>query len=228
MARSYHSDVLGAERPLVVYTPAGYDPAGSEKLPVLYLMHGMTDTQETWFKVGRVNNIMDNLIAAGEAERMIVAMPYANVGGMMETKGFVDEILKSVVPYVEANFNVIADPAHRAIAGFSLGGRQTLACGLGNPDKFNWVAVYAPAIFGEEYKANFANGTYAPLDVVKSNLKMFWLGTGKDDFLIDASRSLDAYLTENGLKHTFYSPAGGHTWMNCRDYIELTAKKLFR
>ncbi|MBP5741566.1 MAG: hypothetical protein J6W59_07430 [Bacteroidales bacterium] len=226
--RLYHSDVLGAERPLVVYTPAGYDPAGSEKLPVLYLMHGMTDTQETWFKVGRVNNIMDNLIAAGEAERMIVAMPYANVGGMMETKGFVDEILKSVVPYVEANFNVIADPAHRAIAGFSLGGRQTLACGLGNPDKFNWVAAYAPAIFGEEYKASFANGTYAPLDVVKSNLKMFWLGTGKDDFLIDASRSLDAYLTENGLEHTFYSPAGGHTWMNCRDYIELTAKKLFR
>ena len=238
--RYYHSDVYGFDRCMCVYTPAGYDPAGDEKLPVLYLIHGMTDTYETWFKVGHVNNIMDNLINAGLAERMVVVMPYANpapemakrgiVGGFnfMGTDSFTSEIIDEVMPFVESNYNVLTDPAHRAIAGFSLGGRQTMACGLANPDKFNWVCAFAPAIFGEEYKANFENGTYASLDEVRSNLKLFFLGTGKDDFLIEASRGLHDYLLKNDMPHVFYNPAGGHTWMNCRDYIELVARRLFR
>lgn len=238
--RYYHSNVLGFERPMCVYTPAGYDPSGEEKLPVLYLIHGMTDTYETWFKVGRVNNIMDNLIAEKLAERMIVVMPYANPNperaargekedmNIVGTQTFVDEMMKEIVPYVEANYNVQTDAAHRAIAGFSLGGRQTLACGLANPDKFNWVCAFAPAIFGEEYKQNFTNGTYATMDKIKENLRMLWLGTGKDDFLIEASRNLHGYLQQEGMPHTFYNPGGGHTWMNCRDYIELVARELFR
>ncbi len=239
--RFYHSEnCKGIERPMCVYTPAGYDPAGKEKLPVLYLIHGMTDTYETWFKVGHVNNILDNLIAQGLAKRMIVVMPYANPYPEMMLQGKADrydamgtdivtnEILNEVIPFIESNYNVYKDAKHRAIAGFSLGGRQTLACGLGNPDKFDYVCAMAPAIFGEEYKANFANGTYAPVDTVKKNLKLMWLGTGSEDFLISASRGLDAFLTEQGIEHTFYNPGGGHTWMNCRDYVELVAKAIFK
>ncbi len=205
----------------------------------MYLIHGMTDTYETWFKVGRVNNILDNLIAKYLAKRMIVVMPYANpypeliLQGkayhydLMDTKRIVDEIVGDVIPYIEKHFNVLTDADNRAIAGFSLGRRQTLATGLGNPDKFHYVAAFAPAIFATEYKDNFMNGTYASPEELKSKLKLLWLGTGKDDFLIESSRNLDSYFTENGLKHTFYNPVGGHTWMNCRDYLELTVKELF-
>ncbi len=239
--RFYHSETCGGiERPMTVYTPAGYDPAGKEKYPVFYLIHGMTDTYETWFKVGKVNIIMDNLIAQGLAKKMIIVMPYANPypemiargvaqrANSMDTKLIVDEIVKEVIPFIESNYNVKTDADSRAVAGFSLGGRQALATGLGNPDLFHYVAAYAPAIFGEEYKTNFDNGTYAPIKDLKKKLNLMWLGCGTSDFLIEASRGLDKYLTEQGLKHTTYMPGGGHTWMNCRDYIELTAKELFK
>ena len=239
--RYYHSDNCGGiERPMCVYTPAGYEPEGKEKLPVLYLIHGMTDTYETWFKVGHANIILDNLIAQGLTKRMIVVMPYANpyiemnASGLdkpynaMDTDLITAEILKEVIPFVESNYNVYKDADHRAIAGFSLGGRQALACGLGNTDKFHWVAAYAPAIFGTEYEANFTNGTYNSIKDIKKNLKFLWLGTGSEDFLIQASQGLNKYLTVNKVKHTFYNPGGGHTWMNCRDYLELTAKQLFK
>ena len=238
--RYYFSKTCGIERPLTVYTPAGYDPAGNEKLPVLYLIHGMTDTYETWFKVGHVNNILDNLIAEGKAKRMIVVMPYANpypemiLQGKAERYDSMDtdlvtkEIMKEVKPFIEANYKVKTSAADRAVAGFSLGGRQALACGLGNPKSFKYVCAMAPAIFGEEYKTNFTNGTYAKLADVKNNVKFLWIGTGTSDFLISASRGLDAYLTEQGVKHTFYTPDGGHTWMNCRDYLTQIAQRLFK
>ncbi|MBQ0044495.1 MAG: hypothetical protein KBT05_05670 [Bacteroidales bacterium] len=239
--RYYHSENCGGiERPMCVYTPAGYDPAGSEKLPVLYLIHGMTDTYETWFKVGHVNIILDNLIAQGLAKRMIIVMPYANPYPEMMLRGLADsydaigtdivtrEIMDEVMPFVESNYNVLTGKKNRAIAGFSLGGRQALACGLGNPEQFQYVAAMAPAIFGEEYKTNFETGVYAPVKSIKKNVKMMWLGTGSDDFLIQASRNLEKNLTDLGIKHEFYNPGGGHTWMNCRDYIEIVAKKLFK
>lgn len=239
--RFYHSETCGGiERPMCVYTPAGYEPSGDEKLPVLYLIHGMTDTYETWFKVGRANVILDNMIAQGRAERMIVVMPYANPyiemekagvssgANTMDTDLITKEILDEVVPFVESNYNVLTDADSRAIAGFSLGGRQALACGLGNTDKFHWVCAYAPALFGDEYKANFLGGVYDPVPTVKENLKLLFLGTGSDDFLIEASRGLDAFLTSEEVGHVFYNPGGGHTWMNCRDYLELTAERLFR
>jgi len=238
--RWYTSSTYGYERPLCVYTPAGYDPKGKEKLPVLYLIHGMTDTYETWFKSGRMNVIMDNLIAQGKAKRMIVVMPYANPRPEMQilgkqtdmnvvaTDGFVNEMLKDIMPYVEQNYNVLTDAQNRAIAGFSLGGRQTMACGLANTDKFKWVCAFAPAIFGDEYKTNFENGTYQPLATVKKNLSLFWLGTGKSDFLLQASQGLDAFLTEQNFPHTFYNPEGGHTWMNCRDYLTRIAQLIFK
>ena len=167
-------------------------------------------------------------------------MPYANPYPEMMLQGKADhydsmgtdivtnEIMKDVKPFIEANYKVKTSAADRAVAGFSLGGRQALACGLGNPKSFQYVCAMAPAIFGEEYKTNFSNGTYAPLADVKKNVKFLWIGTGTSDFLIAASRGLDGYLTEQGVKHTFYTPDGGHTWMNCRDYLTQIAQKLFK
>ena len=236
----YTSKATGFDRPVCIYTPAGYDPASDKKYPVLYLIHGMTDTYETWFKVGKVNNILDNLIAAGKAEPMIVVMPYANpypemirrglakAYNSLDTKLTTEEFTESVVPFIEANYNVRTDADSRAIAGFSLGGRQTLACGLGNPDMFHYVCAFAPAIFGPEISGNFENGTYAKADKLNESLKLLWLSCGTSDFLYQSSLQLDKNLKDRGIKYTTMYPGGGHTWMNCRDYITEVFQLLFK
>ena len=238
--RYYTSKRLGFDRPMCVYTPPGYNPAEDTKYPVLYLIHGMTDTYETWFKVGKMNNILDNLIAQGQAEPMIVVMPYANpypemilrgtatAYDAMNTEIVVREIVDEVMPYIESNYKVQADADHRAVAGFSLGGRQTLATGLGNPDKFHYVCAFAPAIFGNEWVTNFDNGTYSDPDSINSNLKLLWVSCGIDDGLVTASRGLDNALNDKKIRHQAYFCQGAHTWMNCRDWLELTAKMLFK
>lgn len=238
--RYYHSNNVGFDRPMCVYTPVGYDPQGKETYPVLYLIHGMTDTYETWFKVGKLNVIMDNLIAQGLAEKMIVVMPYANPYPEMMRRGLAQnydamgtdivtrEILNDVVPFIESNYKVRTDADSRAIAGFSLGGRQALACGLGNPDRFHYVCAFAPAIFGDEMNTNFDNGVYAKPDAIKAAMKMVWLSCGTADFLYQTSVGLDKALTSRGIEHKTMFPGGGHTWMNCRDYITAVGKLLFK
>ena len=236
----YTSHAVGFDRPVVIYTPSGYDPASDEKYPVLYLIHGMSDTYETWFKVGKVNNILDNLIAAGLAKKMIVVMPYANpypemirrgqarIYNPMDTELINKEFIESVVPFIEENYNVLTDADNRAIAGFSLGGRQALACGLGNPDRFHYVCAFAPAIFGPEISGNFRNGTYAEADVLNDNLKLLWLSCGTSDFLYNSSLELEKNLKKYDIRYTTMYPEGGHTWMNCRDYITEVLKLLFQ
>lgn len=236
----YTSKAVGFDRPVCIYTPPGYDPASDKKYPVLYLIHGMTDTYETWFKVGKVNNILDNLIAKGLAKPMIVVMPYANpypemmLRGLakmynpMDTKLTTEEFTESVVPFIEANYKVLTDADNRAIAGFSLGGRQTLACGLGNPDMFHYVCAFAPAIFGPEISANFENGTYAPAAEINEKMNLVWLSCGTSDFLYQSSLQLEKNFKERGIEHKTMYPGGGHTWMNCRDYITAVAQLLFK
>ncbi|MDR0954669.1 MAG: esterase [Rikenellaceae bacterium] len=233
--RFYKSNTLNDTRPLVVYTPPGYDPQGDKLYPVLYLIHGATDTHETWYKVGRMNFILDNLIASGAAEPMIVVMPYANTG--MTYQGavaiapptdssvnlFNEEIVKEIIPYVEKNYRVKADAQSRAIAGFSRGGRQTLDAGLTYPDVFSYVCGFAPAANVE----NLSNGTYASADALK-NLNMLWLSCGTDDFLYQRTLDFAKKLTEMGVPYEEMYTPGGHTWMNCRIYLNEIAQKIFK
>ncbi|MBR1869674.1 MAG: esterase [Bacteroidales bacterium] len=238
--RYYHSGNVGFDRPMCVFTPAGYDPDGDKLYPVLYLIHGMTDTYETWFKVGRMNNILDNLIAQGLCREMIVVMPYANPYPEMMLRGLADrydamgtdivvkEIVDAVMPYIEKNYKVRKDADGRAVAGFSLGGRQALAAGLGRPDVFHYVCAFAPAIFQNEWNANFENGTYSDPEAISANLRFLWVSCGIEDRLWNASSQLDKALTERSIKHYTYFCGGGHTWMNCRDWLEMVSRQLFR
>lgn len=236
--RYYHSKTMGLTRPLVVYTPPGYEENPNKKYPVLYLIHGMTDTEETWFKVGKVNLILDNLIAQKQAEPMIIVMPYANPwpdlqkkdknvqANLMMTDNFSAEIRNEIIPYIEKTYRVNKTADQRAIAGFSLGGRQTLATGLGHPEVFSYVFGYAPAIFDRELEENMKS-VYASPDKL-NKLKVLWLSCGNEDGLVTGTKALSALLTKNNVKHkTLYSD-GGHTWMNCRLYITETAKLLFK
>jgi enterochelin esterase family protein len=247
--RFYESKTLGHTRPLVIYTPPGYDPSSSVTYPVLYLIHGATDTHETWYKVGRINLILDNLIAQGKAKKMIIVMPYANPNKtwgqgsnaeaqqpMTQLAGrqpnfarimgidlFVKEMLNDVIPYTETNFRVKIGRDDRAIAGFSRGGGQTLAAGMGHPEVFGWVCGYAPALFGVDEA--FKN-TYAPIDQLKT-LKILNISCGKDDGLYKVSQELIKRLKKEGIKHETFYTTGGHTWMNCKLFVAHTVQQLF-
>ncbi|RYY56101.1 MAG: esterase, partial [Chitinophagaceae bacterium] len=136
----YKSSTLDTMRRLLVYTPPGYN--STKKYPVLYLIHGGSDTEETWTKVGRANFIADNLIAQGKATPMIIVMPYGNVRPH-PMPDFTPDMISDIIPFIESNYSVATSGESRAIAGFSVGGGQTLNIAFSNPGKFAWVSSYA-------------------------------------------------------------------------------------
>jgi oligosaccharide reducing-end xylanase len=224
--RLYNSATLGRTRNLVIYTPPGFDASGKTKYPVLYLIHGGSDTEETWTKVGRANLIADNLIAQGKTVPMIIVMPYGNVRPSPMAE-FTDDVVKDVLSFVEANYPVFKDSRHRAVAGFSVGGGQTLNIGLTNTDKFAWICSYAPYTATEEFSSNFTN--WNP-DASKMNkqLKLFTLSVGLDDFLYESVNQNVKMFQEKGLNVQSYIVDGGHTWMNCRKYLAQTLQQIFK
>ncbi len=224
--RYYNSKTLGTTRPLLVYTPPGFDASGKTKYPVLYLIHGGSDTEETWTKVGKANLIADNLIAQGKAKPMIIVMPYGNVRPK-PMPDFTPDVINDVIPFVENNYPVLTDSKNRAIAGFSVGGGQTLNIGLTNTDKFAYVCSYAPYPETEEFRKNFA--TYSP-DAAKMNkqLKLFTISVGTDDFLYESVKNNIAMFKSKGLNLEGYIVDGGHTWMNCKLYLAQTLQQLFK
>ena len=224
--RYYNSKTLGTARPLLVYTPPGFDASGKTKYPVLYLIHGGSDTEETWTKVGKANLIADNLIAQGKAKPMIIVMPYGNVRPKA-MPDFTPDVINDVIPFVENNYPVLTDSKNRAIAGFSVGGGQTLNIGLTNTDKFAYVCSYAPYPETEELRKNFAN--YSP-DAAKMNkqLKLFTISIGTDDFLYESVKNNIAMFKSKGLNLEGYIVDGGHTWMNCKLYLAQTLQQLFK
>lgn len=225
--RLYKSNSLGTTRQLLVYTPPGFDPAGKTKYPVLYLIHGGSDTEETWTKVGRANFIADNLIAQKKAVPMIIVMPYGNVRPA-PMPDFTKDVMNDIIPFIEANYPVLSDPQHRAVAGFSVGGGQTLNIGLTNTSKFAYVSSYAPYTQTEEFQKNFG-ASYAPnADQVNKQLKLFTISVGTDDFLYESVKQNIAMFTAKGIKLRSDIVPGGHTWMNCKQYLATTLQEIFK
>jgi enterochelin esterase family protein len=251
----YHSSALGRTRRMHVYTPPGYE-LGKDRFPVFYLLHGAGDCDDSWTSVGRANFILDNLIATNKAKPMIVVMPAghtnagggrgaAPAGGAPPRDEFTDDFVKDVMPYIEKNYRVIADRPHRAIAGLSMGGSQTLNIGIPNLDKFAYVGVYSSGLLGGgrgRGAAAPAPGTPAPvfgepwekqnlavLDnaALKKGLKIFWFATGVEDGLMPTTKSTVELFKKHGFAPTLKESPGGHTWLNWRDYLIEFAPKLF-
>ena len=231
----YRSSVLNAWRSLVVYTPAGYETSG-KNYPVFYLISGTTDTEETWFKVGKLNTILDNLIADGKAEPMIVVMPYGNMGStpqpasMAATKMyevFAKEMTECIMPYVEQSFRTVNDRDHRAIAGFSRGGGQSLFTALSHPEKFAWLASYSAYLTPEMMDTCFPQYGENPA-LINDQFKLVWYGVGSEDFLYKQVVENREYLDKKGIKHEDMNTDGGHTWMNARAYLNETLQKFFK
>jgi len=235
--RYYNSKTLNVIRTLVIYTPPGYEANNRKKYPVLYLIHGMTDTEETWFKVGKANLILDNLISHGKAEPMIIVMPYANTysaidpsknkrGDALVTHVFDREMKEDIIPFIEKNYRVITDKEHRAVAGFSLGGRQTMAIGLSNPEMFDFVCLYAPAIWENEFNMFFNDVFADPVSI--NQLKLLSLSCGQDDRLYNSTLEFNKVLDKKNINYRTFFTTGGHTWMNCKLFLTESVQLLFR
>lgn len=224
--RYYNSATLGTPRQLLVYTPPGFEQNGKKKYPVLYLIHGGSDTEETWTKVGRANLIADNLIAQGKAKPMIIVMPYGNVRPR-PMADFTTDMINDIIPFIESNYPVLTDSKNRAVAGFSVGGGQTLNIGLTNTDKFGHICSYAPFTETDEFKKNFSN--WQPnADVVNKQLKTFTISVGTEDFLYESVKKNIAMFQEKKLKLEPIIVPGGHTWMNCKLFLAKSLQQVFK
>jgi enterochelin esterase-like enzyme len=238
----YQSEIAGEGRDFVVYTPPGYDPAGREEYPVLYLLHGMTDDASAWTTAGRAQVILDNLIAQGKARRMLVVNPlgYAfpnvaeNLFGLFRDPAtqregltkFSATVLDEILPRVEASYRAAKDRDSRAVAGLSMGGAQALHLGLNHPDRFAWVGSFSGAfvMYGGDNTGAFpALGAEA-----LSKTRLIWLACGTEDFLIAPHRQFEGWLKSKDIRFTSTETPGGHTWMVWRRYLTDLAPLLFR
>jgi enterochelin esterase family protein len=226
-----------------VYTPPGYESGGG-RYPVLYLLHGAFDCDDSWSSVGRAGFILDNLIAAGKAKPMLVVMPAGHTGPFVfgGPRPVVDEFVADfngdVMPYVESHYRVLADRAHRALAGLSMGGGQTLAIGIPRLEEFAYLGVFSSGVFGITGTGpgsggpgpSFEEQNRAVLDdaTKKKGLELVWFATGKDDFLLATSRATVEMLKKHGFAVTYQESPGGHTWLNWRNYLSEFAPRLFR
>jgi enterochelin esterase-like enzyme len=237
----YHSSALDKDRRMHVYTPPGYE-TGSDKYPVLYLLHGAGDSDDSWSSVGRANFILDNLIAAGKAKPMIVVMPAGHTGPFgfgappaaggrpnLGNNAFEQDFTKDIRPYVENHYRVQSDRNSRAIAGISMGGAQTLNVALADLKDYAYVGVFSSGLlfrdmsqWESELKPKLTD------DDAKKGLKLLWFSTGSQDFLIQQTRSSVDLLKKLGLKPEFKESEGGHTWINWQKYLNEFAPQLFQ
>lgn len=247
----YHSDYYKADKRLTIYTPPGY--ADSDKnYPVLYLLHGSGGDENAWSELGRLTQIMDNLIAEKKAVPMIVVMPNGNPskqGAPGETKenfnylpsssknfprykdGSFESSFNEIILFTDLHFKTIKNKSNRAIAGLSMGGFQAMIIAANQPKSFNYIGLFSPGLNYESI--NMQIDTYNNLDQklkYQSNLgiKLYWIGVGKEDFLYKPIFDYKEKLDKLKIPHNYYENSRGHLWSNWRIYLLEFAPKLFK
>jgi len=244
----YPSPTLDKNRRMYVYTPPGYEN-GDKKYPVFYLFHGAGGDEDAWTTLGRAPYIMDNLIADGKAEPMIVVMTNGNAWSeaapgdetakenagapdfsQMANGGFEKSLINDVIPFIEKNYRTLTDKNHRAIAGLSMGGMQTQTITNTNPDKFAYIGVMSMGLMNDPrwVKYNEEEHKKQIMDLKNSDVKLYWIGCGKDDFLFESVTNLRKLYDDLGFKYEYRESTGGHTWANWRIYLSELAPKLFK
>jgi enterochelin esterase-like enzyme len=229
----YHSKATGTMRRVTVYTPPGYEGAQT-RYPVLYLFHGANADETAWTRLGHANLILDNLLAAHKTKPFVVVMPFgygidpgtpARSGGPTSQELFAKDLVEEVIPLVQARYRVSTDRSHRAIAGLSMGGGESLSIGLNHFDLFSYVAGFSAAVRQSDFEKAYP--TVMKGKEANSALKLLWIGCGKDDSLMAANQAFGKFLNEHGVKFTFHESAGAHTWIVWRHYLNELAPLLF-
>lgn len=232
----YYRSSVGPHRRMLVYTPPGYEADDGRRYPVLYLLHGSGDDETAWTEVGRAHLVLDNLIAAGEAEPMLVAMPNGHPVPWSRTRrglrsgnseAFERDLLNAAMPLVEDLYRARTGPRNTAVAGLSMGGGQALRCGTGNLDRFGWVGAFSSAAPDPAGDAAMRSFLAAPEEANRS-LALLWIAIGRDDFLLERNEALRRSLEAAGVEHAYLLTDGGHSWPVWRDYLARLAPLLFR
>jgi enterochelin esterase-like enzyme len=240
---AYKSKSLGTDRKVVVYTPPNYETSTS-RLPVLYLLHGAGSTETSWTERGKAHVILDNLIADSRLKPLVVVMPFgyafarapgAGRGDAAENKlqrqGFQRDLIEDVIPMIDATFRVYGDREHRAIAGLSLGGGQSLAIGLSHTNLFSRVAGFSSAMgAGSNPETGGVNFDEVLADSAHINrqLKLLWVGCGTEDSLFQSNLAFAAQLSKHKIEHILRVTGGAHTFAVWQRYLNEVAPMLFQ
>ena len=229
----YHSPSLGMERRLSVYTPAGYEK-GDNRYPVFYLLHGMGGDENAWLELGRAAQILDNMIAEGKVEPMIVVMTNGNadlqaapgessLGFAPPTiqlpktmEGSFETHFPEVVEFIDSNYRTIPSKQNRAIAGLSMGGFHSLHISKEYPDMFDYVGLFSAAIMPDrKVKSPIYDNMEGKLKTqFDKKPALYWIAIGDKDFLYEANKEYRKKLDENGYKYTYRESPDGHIWKN--------------
>ena len=229
---TYHSKTVGADRKALIYTPPGYSP--EKKYPVLYLLHGIGGDEKEWFNQGQPQVILDNLYAEKKVEPMIVVLPNGRAmkddratgdvyGKAAAFATFEQDLLKDLIPFIEKKYPVVKDSEHRAIAGLSMGGGQSLNFGLGNLDKFAWVGGFSSAPNTKKPEELLPK----PEDA-RAKLKLLWISCGDKDGLITFSKRTHEYLNKNSVPHIYFVDHGYHDFKVWKNSLYMFSQLLFK
>lgn len=246
----YPAPKLGMEqRRMTVYTPAGYEDNPTRRYPVLYLLHGAGGDENAWSELGRAQHILDNLIAQGKAEPMIVVMPNGNgaqkaVPGEYENsmykpsfmnprtmEGSIEVAFPDLVNWIDSHYRTLADKQHRAIAGLSMGGFHSLYISANNPQMFGYVGLFSAAVSRQGQGEN--GFIYQDLDRKLAQQfspapYLYYIAIGRTDFLYKDNVDFRQRLDAKGYKYKYVETDGGHIWKNWRIYLNQFVPQLFK
>ena len=231
----YHNPAIEAVRSCQVYTPAEYEDHPDKKYPVLFLFHGSGGTDESWFREGKANHILDNLIAENKARPMIVVTPYGhtvepgthNWPFVQEQGDFIQDFNQVLIPLLKSIYRIDDNPGKWALAGFSMGGYHTLKIGLNQLDRFENLGPFSWGGDQKFFEENAPHVLHDP-EQINKRLNVFFMACGKDDFLFERSEKMDSLLTHLGIDHTFHVTDGGHDMRNWRKYLYQYTQTLFQ
>ena len=230
--RWYWSKNLGTMRRMHVWTPAGYEKSKA-KLPVLYLIHGGGDNDAAWPTVGAAGWILDNLLDEGKIAPMIVVMPNGTITDVQnEVPPFAEDMLGSIIPFIEENYRVIAKPESRAVAGLSMGGMETMEVVFSRPDMFRYAWVLSSSFMPGADPAAEAVRLDVPSkkDFINKTYKAFvFTQGGPADIAWNNCVNTRRALTEIGLKFDYIENSqAGHSWTTWRADLAVLAPTLFK
>jgi len=241
----YFSNTTQAWRRCFVYCPPDYNSNLNKKYPVLYLQHGSGEDERGWSVQGKADIILDNLIAEGNAFPMIIVMDqgYATRAGApapvpgQQPSGpsaFEEVVIKDLIPFIDSNFRTLSDREHRAMAGLSMGGMQTIQITMSNLDKFAYIGGFSGAgrFSGAGLDVNKDyNGVLADAQIFNNKVKLLWIGIGSAEpqNMYKAVNGFHLSLEKAGIKHVYYeSPGTDHEWLTWRRSLNEFAPLLFR
>jgi enterochelin esterase-like enzyme len=230
----YKSRTVGTSRKALIYTPPVFSK--DKKYPVLYLLHGIGGDEKEWLNGGNPQVILDNLYAENKVEPMIVVMPNGRamkddraIGNIFDKEKveafstFEKDLLKDLIPFIEKEYPVIMDMEHRAIAGLSMGGGQSLNFGLGNLDKFAWIGGFSSAPNTKSPELLIPDPVKA-----KQQLKLLWISCGDKDGLITFSQRTNDYLEANNVPHIYFIDHGYHDFRVWKNSLYMFSQLLFK